>query len=99
MPRSYPLFPFALQCEDAPEPVLRRDPGRGAHFHAAESAQAPDEAGRLRAPRTREGMCLIEHQEVEPCIGEELDVLLPGKKQLELLDGIRSNIGRSVSRN
>ena len=53
---------------------------------AAERAKAPDEAGRLRAQRAGERVCLIEHQEGEPCTGEQLDVLLAGEKQLELLD-------------
>ena len=53
---------------------------------AAERAKAPDEARCLRAQRAGEGVCLVEHQEVEPCTGEQLDVLLAGEQQLELLD-------------
>ena len=49
---------------------------------AAECAKAPDEAGRLRAQRAGERVRLVEHEEVEPCPGEQLDVLLAGEKQL-----------------
>ena len=61
-------------------------PGARIDIATAERAKAPDEAGRLRAQRAGERVRLVEHQEVEPCTGEQLDVLLAGEKQLELLD-------------
>ena len=57
-----------------------------AAFATAEGAEAPDEAGRLRAQRARERVRLVEDQVVEPRAGEQLDVLLPGQEQFELLD-------------
>ena len=53
---------------------------------AAERAKAADEASCLRAQRAGERMRLVEDQVVEPGAGEQLDVLLPGQEQLELLD-------------
>ena len=52
----------------------------------AERAKTADEAGGLRPQRAAERVRLVEHQEIEPGPGEELDVLLPGQEQLELLD-------------
>ena len=63
-----------------------RDAGRSIRGCPTEHSQPPDQAGGLRAERTGEGVGLVEHQEVQPRIGEELDVLLPRQQQLELLD-------------
>ena len=57
-----------------------------ANLGVARRPKAPDEARGLRSERARERMRFIEHEEVETRIGEELDVLLPGEEQLELLD-------------
>ena len=54
--------------------------------HIARRAKAPDEACGLRSERARERARFVEHQEVETRIGEQLDVLLAGEEQLELLD-------------
>ena len=70
-----------LPCDSTPHM-----PGSRIDIVAAERAKAPDEAGRLRAQCAGERVRLVEHQEVEPCTGEQLDVLLAGEKQLELLD-------------
>ena len=71
-----------------PSPLdsARCESGSRAAFATAEGAQAPDEAGRLRAQRARECVRLVEDQVVEPRAGEQLDVLLPGQEQFELLD-------------
>ena len=71
-----------------PSPLdsARCESGSRAAFATAEGAEAPDEAGRLRAQRARECVRLVEDQVVEPRAGEQLDVLLPGQEQFELLD-------------
>ena len=61
------------------------DAGGVIRLGGAERAQAPDQAGGLRAKRAGEGMRFVEHQEVEPRRGEQLDVLLAGEQQLQLL--------------
>ena len=63
-----------------------RDARRPGRVGPAERAKPPDEAGRLGSQRSAERMRFVEHQEIEPRPGEELDVLLPRQQQLELLD-------------
>ena len=58
------------------------DAGGAFRAGAAERAQAPDQAGGLRAQRAGEGVRFVEHQEVQPRRGEQLDVLLAGEQQL-----------------
>ena len=48
--------------------------------------QAADQARRLGALRAGERVRLVEDEEVEPGVGEELDVPLARQQQLELLD-------------
>ncbi len=69
-----------------------RDARRAAWIGPAERAKTPDEAGRLRPQRAGERMRFVEHQEIEPRAGEELDVLLPRQQQLELLDVGEENL-------
>ena len=63
-----------------------RDARRAGRVGPAERAKPPDEAGRFRPQRAGERMRFVEHEEVEPGAGKELDVLLPRQQQLELLD-------------
>ncbi len=63
-----------------------RDARRAGRVRPAERAKPPDEAGRLRPQRAGERVRFVEHHEIEPGAGEELDVLLPRQQQLELLD-------------
>ena len=63
-----------------------RDARRTGRVGPTERAETSNETGRLRPQRARERMRFVEHQEIEPGAGEQLDVLLPRQQQLELLD-------------
>ena len=62
-------------------------------IRAAEHAQPPNETRGFGAQRTSEGVRFVEHQMVQPSAGEQLDILLPGEQQFQLL-----NVGEQNAR-
>ena len=64
----------------------------------AESAKATEQASGLGPHGARERVGLVEHQVVQACTGEELDVATAGQQQLQLLHIGEENTGLAARR-
>src|SRR5262249_44405150 len=55
-------------------------------FAAAECPETTDQTCRLSALGARKSVCLVEYEEVQPCVRKQAGVVLPRQQQLKLFD-------------